>query len=373
MSQPRILIAAGGTGGHVYPALAIAEALNAEFPAVELHYAGSVGLERELVQNYGLRFASYSEIRSGPLVGVSWLRRLQSTFNLVVGTGQSLWLVAQRRPNALLTTGGWGSLPVTFAAWLTRVPILIYLPDVEPGQMIRLMQRFAQRVAITVEETAAHFPRGHTVVTGYPLRESLLAAERDAGLLHFGLDPARQTLLVFGGSRGARSINQAVSVIVPELIARNMQIIHITGTLDWDEINAQRETLPDELRQHYHTFAYLQHEMGMALAVSDLVVSRAGASVLGEFPAFGLAAVLVPYPYAGAHQATNAAYLVERGAAVLIDDADLTDDLLPTVTAIFDDPARRKAMRRSAHALAQTEGARNAGRELMRLAGAKNL
>jgi UDP-N-acetylglucosamine--N-acetylmuramyl-(pentapeptide) pyrophosphoryl-undecaprenol N-acetylglucosamine transferase len=165
-----------------------------------------------------------------------------------------------------------------------------------------------------------------------------------------------------------------VLAAAPELLAAGFQLIHITGSLDWEETAARRAELCQNREQgngcdHYHAFPYLHEEMALALAAADLVVCRSGASVLGELPFFGLPAVLVPYPYAWRYQKVNADYLVERGAALLLRDEAMTDELLPTLIALQADPARLAAMRASAQALAQPEGAWQAARELIRLAG----
>ncbi|RMF78546.1 MAG: UDP-N-acetylglucosamine--N-acetylmuramyl-(pentapeptide) pyrophosphoryl-undecaprenol N-acetylglucosamine transferase [Chloroflexi bacterium] len=362
------MIAAGGTGGHVYPALAVAEALVADQPDIALHFVGTVGgFERPLVEQSGLAFADYSEVRAGPLHGVNPLRMFLSLFQLMLGILQAFVIVLRRRPDVLLLTGGWVGLPVAFAAWLMRVPSLLYVPDIEPGLSLRVLRFFVQRIALNVAESVQYFAAHKTVVTGYPVRQSLQAATREAALEHFALDPACKTVLVFGGSRGARSINNALLAILPELLDSDVQIIHITGTLDWDVVAEQRDSL--EHHGRYHAFPYLHEAMGMALAAADVVVSRAGASVLGEFPLFGLASILIPYPHAWRYQKVNADYLVEHGAAVRLNDEVMADDLLPTLTALLDDPARLTAMRSAASRLAQPESAWRVGQELMQLAG----
>lgn len=371
MSRPNnnaqhILIAAGGTGGHVYPALAVAEAIREHYLNVSLAFAGSVGgFERPLVQESGVVFDSYSEVRAGPLHGVSLPRKLWSAINLAIGTLQALALMLRRRPGAVLLTGGWSGLPVSLAGWLLRVPILIFLPDIEPGLTIQVLKPFARRVALTTAESQAYFPRQQTVITGYPLRAALRRASREQAAQHFGLDPARRTLLVFGGSRGARAINSALLDIVADLLADGIQIIHVTGTLDWPDIERRAAGLPDR----YHAFPYLHGDMGLAFAAADLVVSRAGASILGEFPFFGLAAILIAYPHAWRYQKVNADWLASRGAAVRLDEERMNDELLPTIRGLLNDPARLADMRAKASALAQPDGARRIAAELVQLAG----
>lgn len=340
------------------------------YPAVSLSFVGSVdGFERPLVAEGGVSFAHYDEVRAGPLHGVSTVRKLVSLVNLAVGTLQALWLMLRRRPNALLLTGGWVGLPVALAAWLCRVPQLIYLPDIEPGLTIRVLRRFARRVALTVTDSKTYFPHNETVITGYPVRQIMLDASREAAIDFFKLDPTRKTLLVFGGSRGARAINYALLDIVPDLLADDIQIIHLTGTLDWPDIEKRRDALPDTT--HYHAFPYLHSEMALALAAADLVLSRSGAVVLGEFTVFGLPSILVPYPHAWRYQKVNADYLANRGAAIYMDESNMGDTLLSTVRELLNDRSRLEAMQKAAQTLARPDAAKHAAEALLELAGGR--
>ncbi|MBI1281804.1 MAG: UDP-N-acetylglucosamine--N-acetylmuramyl-(pentapeptide) pyrophosphoryl-undecaprenol N-acetylglucosamine transferase [Anaerolineaceae bacterium] len=365
----RIMVAAGGTGGHVYPALAIAEALVRLYPQVSLGFVGGVGgFERPLMKETTVQFATYDEVRSGPLHGVNILKMLVSAIQLIIGTVQALWLVKRRNPDALLLTGGWVGLPVALAAWVWRVPSMIFLPDIEPGLTIQVLRRLVRKVALTVDESKQYFPSNETVTTGYPLRQSMLDATREAGIKQFGLDESRKTLLVFGGSRGSRAINYALLDILPQLLADGVQVIHVTGTLDWPDIEARRKAMPDTT--HYRAFPYLHHEMGLAMAAADVVVCRSGASTLGEFPQFGLPSILIPLAWAWRYQKVNADYLAERGAAIELDEKDMTERLLPTLHDLLHDAARLEQMQQAARRLARPDGAKCAAEALVELAGA---
>jgi UDP-N-acetylglucosamine--N-acetylmuramyl-(pentapeptide) pyrophosphoryl-undecaprenol N-acetylglucosamine transferase len=366
----RIAIAAGGTGGHVYPALAIAEALTGLYPGVSLSFVGSVGgFERPLVDEAGISFASYDEVLAGPLHGVGLLRAVFGAVKMALGTLQSLWLMGRRRPCSLLLTGGWVGLPVALAAWLWRVPILIFVPDIEPGASIRVLRRFARQIALTVPDSQVYFPGQKTVITGYPLRRQMREATREKAIQFFGLNPACKTLLVFGGSRGARALNYALLDILAALLEKGVQVIHVTGTLDWPDMEAKLSAMTDATG--YHAYPYLHQEMGLAMAAADLVVSRAGASVLGEFPVFSLPAILVPYPYAWRYQKVNADYLAGQGAAIRMDEADLEKSLLPTIESLLFDEKRLAAMRTAAGQSAQVDGAERAAAVLATLAGSR--
>lgn len=367
----RLMIAAGGTGGHVYPALAVAERLHKSTDKHNLVFIGTRGgggFEKRLVDASTVTFDAYDEVFAGPIIGVNPLRALSSMAKMGIGLLQSMRLILHHRPQAMLLTGGWANVPLSLAGWLLQVPMLVYLPDIEPGTTIRVMSRFVQKVAITVDDAAQFFRDGQTVVTGYPLRQSITRATRTAGIKHFTLDPNRKTILVTGGSRGARTINIAIGDILPDLLRHQVQIIHVTGTLDYDRTCEQVATSRDH--PHYHLFDYLDSaDMGLAIATSDIIVGRAGASALGEFPYFGAASILVPYPYAWRYQRTNADWLAKHGAGIRMNDEDMQADLYPTLHALLNDESRLNAMQAAARALHTGHGAEHIAREWLRLAG----
>jgi UDP-N-acetylglucosamine--N-acetylmuramyl-(pentapeptide) pyrophosphoryl-undecaprenol N-acetylglucosamine transferase len=366
----RVMISAGGTGGGVYPALAVAGALRALYPALNMTFVGARGdMAVDLVARSDVRFDRYREVLAGPLHGVSRLIQVTSAFKIAAGIVQSLILAIRLRPDVLFLTGGWVGFPMAAACWLLRRPIVIYVPDIEPGLTLNLLGRyFARTVASTVPETARFYPGKRVVATGYPLRREILDADRDKAIQTLKLDPSRQTLLVFGGSRGSRSINSAMSQIAPDLLADGLQIVQITGRLDWEQVQAQHAALTDEQKARYSIFSFMP-DIGQAFAAADLVVSRAGAATLAEYPELGLPAILVPYPYAWRYQKVNADWLVDRGAAVRLDDNRLAIDLLPTIRALLNDPGRLDAMRAAAGALKRSDGAENIARLVAEAAG----
>ncbi len=284
------------------------------------------------------------------------------------GVRQAGRLMAEFRPDVVFVTGGFVAGPVVLAAWRAGVPVFIYLPDMEPGLAVQRMSRFARRVGVTFPEVARWFP-GKAVVTGYPVRGEILAlaGQRPQARHRLGLAGDLPVLLVFGGSRGARSINQAVASALPALLP-HCQVVHISGTLDWPAVEAQANTLTEALRPRYHAYPYLHAEMPLALAAADLVVARAGASTLGEFPAVGLPSILAPYPYSGQHQDANADALARRGAAIKLPDAELNVRLAPTVLHLLQHPDELAAMSQAAQALAQPGAAAAIAQELRRLA-----
>ena len=325
-------------------------------------------MERTLVNESGIDFVRYDEVFAGPIHGVSPFRMVTSFLKLTLGTCQSLGKFLSIRPKVILLTGGWANLPVALIAWLLRIPIVIYLPDIEPGLTIKVLQRFAHTVATTVEASDEFFPTGKTVVTGYPLQQNRLTATHDEAIQHFKLDKNRKTLMVFGGSRGARNINIALGEHLQTLLDENLQIIHITGTLDWERMMEQIDDLKDH--PHYHPYPYLHDEMGLALAATDLAVCRSGASTLAELPLFGIASILVPYPYAWRYQKVNADYLVEQGAGIRLNDEDMSLQLCDTIRLLITDANRLSEMQANAKALANPDGAKRLAQLLLEIGGA---
>ncbi len=319
----------------------------------------------------------FVSISAAPIRGRAPWTVVRNLVQTLAGVRQALREIEDFGPEAIFVTGGYVSVPVVVAGWLRRVPILIYLPDIEPGLAIRVLSRLAQRVAVSVEESQRYFPAHKTTVTGYPVRSELLAQISKSANQQIGKREARKaleleeglkTLLVFGGSRGAHSINLALSKVLDRLLGV-CQIIHICGRLDAQWVEGQRVELLAGLRARYRAYAYLHEEMAQVLAAADLVVARAGAATLGELPAFGLPGILVPYPYAGRHQELNADYLVSHGAAVKMDNADLEKKLLPTVVELLGNEELLIRMGEKARSLARPRAAQHIVSELRRLHG----
>jgi len=363
----RFLVTGGGTGGHVYPALSVIEALTAPngwgVPREEILWVGRPGgMEEGIVKREGIRFEGIS---TGPLRGANPLQALCSVARLIKGTGQAYRLIGQFRPGAVLATGGYVSAPVIAAAWLRRCPCLIYLPDMEPGLAVRFLSRLARRVAVTFEAAGAPFG-AKAITTGYPVRSAFWNVDRAQARAALGLAEDVPVLLILGGSTGARSINEAVKASLEDFLAM-AQVIHVSGQHSFEALNACREALPSPLQARYHLYAYL-HEMPMALVAADLAVARAGAATLGEFPAAGLPAILVPYPYSGQHQRPNALYLAEQGAALVIEDAQLGEQLLEAVRGLLTNGERLQVMRQAMRRLARPQAARAIAQALVSLA-----
>ncbi|MGC9359654.1 MAG: undecaprenyldiphospho-muramoylpentapeptide beta-N-acetylglucosaminyltransferase [Anaerolineae bacterium] len=365
----RIYLTGGGTGGHVYPGLAVAEALEAlaveiGLPLELCWVGGKGGMEADLVARQGIPF---HPVASGALRGTGPVGVVQGLLRLQRGFAEARELLGTARPDAIMATGGYVSVPLMLAASREGVPALLYLPDMEPGWAVRLLARWADRVAVSFGPVKRFFAPEKVLVSGYPVRRALLEGAPFAARRRMALND-EPVLLVFGGSRGARSINDAVRDHLAELLDV-AQVIHVCGYLDYEQLEGVRQALEPAARDRYHLSAYLHDGMTDALLAADLVVARAGAGTLGEFPAVGVPAILVPYPYAGAHQAANAAYLAERGAAVVVPDREIAERLGPVALTLLNDASRRRTMAAAASRLAVPDAARTIARELLRLGG----
>lgn len=309
-------------------------------------------MEADLVKRAEVPFEA---IPAAGVHGVGLGRLPGNVAQLWRGYRVSRQILRRFQPDVLFFTGGFVAVPMALAG--RKVPSVLYVPDIEPGLALKTLSRLAGSIAITADASRRFFPSQSDLrLTGYPTRPELASGSREQALATFGLDPAFPTLLVFGGSKGARSINQGLVAVLPALLAE-MQIIHISGQLDWPDVEAAGQKLDAVQAGRYRVYPYLHQEMTAALRAADLAVSRAGASTLGELPLVGLPAVLVPYPYAWRYQVVNAQYLVDHAAAVMLRDEALTDQLLPTVLELMRDTARRKQMKQAMQSLARPEAA----------------
>ncbi len=347
------MICAGGTGGGVYPALSILEAAREQKLVDDVIWIGAQGgMEGDLVTREGIPF------RSIPAAGVHrvGLRSLPKNL-LLLGRGyfEARSAVRAYGPDVILFTGGYVAGPVAFAG--RHVPMLLYVPDIEPGLALKFIARFADQICLVNSESRRFFRgRNNLVVTGHPTRRALQGWNSPRARELLGLDPQKPVLMVFGGSLGARSINMAVLSVLPDLL-RRMQVVHITGERDWETVQEAVKSLPADLEGNYHAYPYLHAEMGAAYGAADLILSRAGASSVGEFPLFGIPAVLVPYPDAWRYQKVNADFLVRQRAAVMLADDQMGERLLDTILALLESPERREAMGQAMGRLSRPQAA----------------
>lgn len=351
----RVLIAGGGTGGHVIPALAIAQKLR-ELYSADVQFVGTArGIETRLVPNAGY---ALHLIDVGQLNRVSLAMRLKTLTALPMSILAAVRLLRSLKPDIVLGVGGYASGPAAIAAVLLRTPLVLFEPNVVPGFVNRRVARFAAAAAVHFEETGAWFRRYE--VTGVPVREAFFNLPEP-------IPGKAPTLLLFGGSQGARALNRALVGALPELRRQlpNLQIIHQTGQRDYDEISARYAELgiPAEVS------AFID-DMPRTFAAADVIVCRSGASTVAEVAAAAKAAIFVPLPTAADdHQLRNAESLDKRNAAILIHERDLTPERLSdAVVQMFADGEQLKRIGQAARALAHRDAAAHIARILAEFA-----
>jgi UDP-N-acetylglucosamine--N-acetylmuramyl-(pentapeptide) pyrophosphoryl-undecaprenol N-acetylglucosamine transferase len=346
----------------VYPALAVLNALQGKADPV-LWVGSEKGMEENLITRAGL---PYKAIPAAGIHGVGLRSLPGNVLQLARGFTAARKILREFNPDVLLFTGGYVAVPMALAA--RRYQSVLYVPDIEPGLALKTLARFASHIAITADDTRRYWKKNIPVtVTGYPTRPELAGMEKNGARKKLGLDQKTAVVLVFGGSKGAQTINLAILQCL-EKILEQTQVIHITGQTDWEMVSSAAENLPRNLRMRYHAHPYLHEEMGAALAAADLAICRAGASTLGELPLFGLPAVLVPYPYAWRYQKVNADYLVKHGAAVVVEDDRMKDELLQTINTLLKDPAQLREMGSAMRSLAVKDAAGSIARIILETA-----
>lgn len=339
-----VVLAGGGTAGHVEPALALADALRAFDRAITVTALGTErGLETRLVPARGYQLDLIGAVPLPRKVSLDLLRVPTRLVAAVRRAGQHL---QTREADVVVGFGGYVSLPAYLAARRARIPVVVHEANAKPGLANRIGARLATRVAVTYD---AHSLPG-AVVTGMPIRRAIAeldrSARREEARTTFGLDQDRPTLLVFGGSQGARRINDAVTAAAGALTAGGAQVLHATGASNIDSVRAAVAGL-----SHYVSVAYIER-MDLAYAAADLAVSRAGSTAYAELTAVGLPAVFVPLPIGNGEQRLNAAAVVAAGGALLVRDADFDAAWIEAnVVALLADATRLATMSAAAHAL----------------------
>lgn len=353
MSGPRILMAGGGTAGHLFPCLAVAEEIASATPGAEVRYVGARGrIDERLLAERGL---PHDLISARPLPYRLSAEAIAGAFALVRAVRQSRAIIRRFRPDVIFTTGGNVGAAAGIAARFARVPLVLHAADAQPDRGNRLISRWASAITCGYAEAANVF--GETAaVTGNPIRREVAEATREDGIRELGLDPALPTMVVTGGSQGARRLNMAVIEALPALLEDpGVQVVHLSGALDYGHLlaAAERAGAPST----YHLIEHLPNA-GLALAAADLVVTRAGAGSLAEICLHGAPMIVVPYPFAGGHQRLNAEPLQEMGAAAIVEDERFdAERLIGLAREILDDEQRRQQMREAALSAARPRAA----------------
>ncbi|HEV7346711.1 undecaprenyldiphospho-muramoylpentapeptide beta-N-acetylglucosaminyltransferase [Telluribacter sp.] len=360
----RVIISGGGTGGHIYPAIAIAHALKEQDPSIEILFVGAEGkMEMEKVPRAGY------EIIALPIVGI---KRELSPDNLAfpIKLTRSLLkarsVIKQFRPDVAVGVGGFASGPLLMIASLMGIPTLIQEQNSYAGVTNKILAKRARTICVAYPGMEVFFEKSKTKLLGNPVRSDIIhaSAKRAEGLKHFGLEAHRKTLFVMGGSLGARTINESVSAGLKKLSDAGYQVLWQTGKL---YINTALEHIQQARTERIKAYEFV-YEMDLAYAVADVVVSRAGALSVSELCLAAKPAILVPFPAASEdHQTKNAMSLVRENAALLVQDANAGRELVETALRLMEDHPKQAELRKNIQTLARPEAARDIAREVLKL------
>ena len=369
----RVLISGGGTGGHIYPALTIARTIAGLTKSCEILFVGTKqGLEADIVPKEGFDFATVDAAGFERKLSLSNLRTIYKT---LAGLGQAIGILRRFRPDVVIGTGGYVCGPVLLMASLMGIPTMIHESDVIPGVTNKILARFVKKVTVGYAEAASGFGGSATkvVATGNPIRDEVMSATRSKGLEALGLKAGVLTVLVAGGSRGARSINNAMIDVHRRFAGQQtIQILHITGQNEYNNVVGLIDQAGIDIAKTGNIIIkpYL-YNMPEALAAADIAVFRAGAIGLAELTARGIPAILIPYPYAAAnHQEHNARAVEQHGAAIVISDKDLTGlCLADTIESLRGAPEKLQSMADASRRLGRPDAARTIAELAINLAG----
>ncbi len=372
----RIVLTGGGTGGHLFPVIAVARELKKslqqkasqipekETTSLELLFIGPPSIGEQDLAKEGI---GHKIILAGKIRRYASLQNILDVLKLPVGFMQSLWQLFSFMPNAIFSKGGYGSVPVVLAARVFRIPVLIHESDATPGLANKFCAKFSKRIAISFADTAQYFPKGKTALTGNPVRSGIFNGTKEQAQRLFGLSGTKQILFIYGGSQGSKAINDVISLALPMLLQRT-EIIHQCGTENYEAI---KQSMKNNLPGNYHLLPFLNEEqVQAAYAAADLVISRAGASNIAEIAALGKPSILVPLPNsAGDHQVKNALEYAKFGATLVMEQMNLTPNLLQNrIFALLDDPGLLAKMSANAKNFQQPDAAAKIAQEVLNIA-----
>jgi UDP-N-acetylglucosamine--N-acetylmuramyl-(pentapeptide) pyrophosphoryl-undecaprenol N-acetylglucosamine transferase len=348
----KVIIAGGGTGGHIFPGLAIAEEFKNRNERTEVIFVGTeYGIEARVIprEGYTIKF-----LRAEGIVGVSVLKKIRAIIKMFLSVIDSYRIIRTVRPDIVIGVGGYASGAIVFISSLMSIPTMILEQNSIPGLTNKILGKFVNAICTTYQESISFFPKAKTFLTGNPIRIHILKGDTDSGYKLFSLDRDLFTVFIFGGSSGARSINITVIDALNYLydLKDKIQFLHQTGISDYEKTR--------ELYRKYGfkgTITPFIYQMGEAYAVADLVISRAGATTLAELTALGKPALLIPYPYAaGHHQEMNARKLLEMGAARMILNSKLKgESLAQDIKELYMHETLRAEMQRNSRALGRPD------------------
>lgn len=363
MQPKRFIISGGGTGGHIFPAIAIANEIKRREPNADILFVGALGkMEMEKVPAAGYRIVG---LKIAGIRRAITLSNLMVPFRLIGALLKARSIIKQHKPDVVIGVGGYASSAVLYAASQMGIPTLIQEQNSHAGITNKILGKRAKRICVAYEGMEKYFPANRILMTGNPVRSEIVStdAKREEALTAFGLTANTFTLLVVGGSLGARSINQAMAASLQNLMQLNIQIIWQTGKGNADAAHKAAESFSSKVKVH----EFIQR-MDQAYAAADLVISRAGALAVSELCLVHKPAILVPFPFAAEdHQTSNARALSEKGAAVLIPDSEVVARLSEAVAELVANPEKRSRMADAMGNLAKPDATRHIVDEIFKL------
>lgn len=363
----KILIAAGGSGGHIFPAVALARTLKDKGSDTDIKFVGSdKGLDKRIFEKEDFKFSllSANKMPYRMTFGIL-LFCIKLAFDIV----KALWIVISYGPDVVVGFGGYVSGPVIFVSYLLGIPRIAHEQNVVPGRANRLIFKMADKIAISFKETIAFLgPEAKKAFyTGNPIRTDVFKNDKRGGVERLGLDSRKFTILVIGGSQGAHFLNETFVNALSELdekIRESLQVIHITGLKDYE----WAQNFYKDLNLEHRVYSFID-KIEEAYSASDLVITRSGASAVFEIAFFGRPMILIPYPFAMSHQAENAKVFSEKGAAITIDEKDLSAKLFKdNIASLLNDRNRLNEMAKSAASLSIPEASDRLAEQILNLA-----
>jgi len=366
----KIIFACGGTGGHIMPAIALANhfkqnsSTNAEKTEIIFIAAG----DKQIIDIFKKNKFECNLIQGGKLRRYFDWKNFTDIFRIMIGFFQSLWILAKIKPVVIFSKGGYASFPPVAAGRILGIPVIIHESDLVPGIANRLSAFFASRVAVGFQDSAKYFSREKVVFTGNPIREELLKGNKEQAKKEFGLKDNLPVILVTGGSQGAKRLNEMILEILPEILDFS-QIIHLAGVNNYEETKNSAGSKKLKNAENYHIYPFLNEQMKEAYAASDLIISRAGANSINEILSLGKASILVPLSTAANdHQNKNARHFSDSGATIMIDEINFDKNfLVEKIKLLLKNPEERKKMEIKALSLAIPDARDRLSKEILSL------
>ncbi len=355
----KIIFSGGGTGGHIYPALTLIDAVKKKLPNAEVLYVGTEqGLESDIVPKAGINFVALD--LEGGFERRFTLENIKRAANAILSVKKAKKIVEDFRPDVAVGTGGYVCGPILLAASLMKVPALIQEQNAVAGITNKILSKFATKIAVGSELALKNFPAEKTIYTGNPIRAEVLQAKKSDGLKEFNFSSDLPIILISGGSRGARSINLAmVDVLLNAEKNFNAQFLHVTGKGEFGSVTKKLSDANFNFDNPKIKIVPYLYNMPQAMAMADLAIFRAGATGIAELTARGIPAILIPYPFAAEnHQEFNARALVEVGAAKMILNKDLTSEILSAqIEELLNNPGELEKMSEASLSLGKPQAA----------------